>query len=114
MRSKTKMVHGGITRDEQTGAVSVPIYQVSTYKQDGVGDFRGYEYSRTGNPTRHALETVIADLENGKHGFAFGSGMAAITTVMMLLHAGEHVILTDDVYGGSFRLMTKVLNRFEL
>ncbi|WP_096273706.1 bifunctional cystathionine gamma-lyase/homocysteine desulfhydrase [Paucisalibacillus globulus] len=114
MRSKTKMVHGGITRDEQTGAVSVPIYQVSTYKQDGVGDFRGYEYSRTGNPTRHALETVIADLENGKHGFAFGSGMAAITTVMMLLHAGEHVILTDDVYGGSYRLMTKVLNRFEL
>lgn len=114
MRSKTKMVHGGITRDEQTGAVSVPIYQVSTYKQDGVGNFRGYEYSRTGNPTRHALETVIADLENGSHGFAFGSGMAAITTVMMLLDAGDHVILTDDVYGGSYRLMTKVLERFDL
>ncbi|MEN2767755.1 bifunctional cystathionine gamma-lyase/homocysteine desulfhydrase [Ornithinibacillus xuwenensis] len=114
MRSKTKMVHGGITRDEQTGAVSVPIYQVSTYKQDGVGNFRGYEYSRTGNPTRHALETVIADLENGNHGFAFGSGMAAITTIMMLLNADEHVILTDDVYGGSYRLMTKVLNRFNL
>ncbi|WP_010093781.1 bifunctional cystathionine gamma-lyase/homocysteine desulfhydrase [Ornithinibacillus scapharcae] len=114
MRSKTKMVHGGITRDEQTGAVSVPIYQVSTYKQDGVGNFRGYEYSRTGNPTRHALETVIADLENGTHGFAFGSGMAAITTVMMLLDSGDHVVLTDDVYGGSYRLMTKVLNRFDL
>jgi cystathionine gamma-lyase / homocysteine desulfhydrase len=114
MRSKTKMVHGGITRDENTGAVSVPIYQVSTYKQDGVGNLRGYEYSRTGNPTRHALETVIADLENGTHGFAFGSGMAAITTVMMLLNAGDHVVLTDDVYGGSFRLMTKVLKRFNL
>lgn len=114
MRSKTKMIHGGITRDEQTGAVSVPIYQVSTYKQDGVGNFRGYEYSRTGNPTRHALETVIADLENGTHGFAFGSGMAAITTVMMLLNSGDHVVLTDDVYGGSYRLMTKVLNRFNL
>ncbi|MBC5636579.1 bifunctional cystathionine gamma-lyase/homocysteine desulfhydrase [Ornithinibacillus sp. BX22] len=114
MRSKTKMVHGGITRDEQTGAVSVPIYQVSTYKQDGVGNFRGYEYSRTGNPTRHALETVIAELENGTHGFAFGSGMAAITTVMMLLDAGDHVVLTDDVYGGSYRLMSKVLNRFDL
>lgn len=114
MRSKTKMIHGGITRDEQTGAVSVPIYQVSTYKQDGVGNFRGYEYSRTGNPTRHALETVIADLENGTHGFAFGSGMAAITTVMMLLNSGDHVVLTDDVYGGSYRLMTKVLNRFDL
>ncbi|WP_047982533.1 bifunctional cystathionine gamma-lyase/homocysteine desulfhydrase [Ornithinibacillus contaminans] len=114
MRSKTKMIHGGITRDEQTGAVSVPIYQVSTYKQDGVGNFRGYEYSRTGNPTRHALETVIADLENGSRGFAFGSGMAAISTVMMLLDAGDHVVLTDDVYGGSYRLMTKVLNRFNL
>ncbi|WP_026905631.1 bifunctional cystathionine gamma-lyase/homocysteine desulfhydrase [Paucisalibacillus globulus] len=114
MRSKTKMVHGGITGDEQTGAVSVPIYQVSTYKQDGVGNFRGYEYSRTGNPTRHALETVIASLENGTHGFAFGSGMAAITTVMMLLKSGDHVVMTDDVYGGSFRLMTKVLERFDL
>lgn len=114
MRDKTRMIHGGITRDETTGAVSVPVYQVSTYKQDSVGNFRGYEYSRTGNPTRHALETVIADLENGKAGFAYGSGMAAITSVMMLLDAGDHVILTDDVYGGSYRLMTKVLSRFNL
>ncbi|SHG20841.1 bifunctional cystathionine gamma-lyase/homocysteine desulfhydrase [Ornithinibacillus halophilus] len=114
MKAKTKMVHGGITRDEQTGAVSVPIYQVSTYKQDGVGNFRGYEYSRTGNPTRHALEEVIADLENGHAGFAFGSGMAAITSVMMLFNSGDHIVMTDDVYGGSYRLMTKVLNRFEL
>ncbi|MFD2042815.1 bifunctional cystathionine gamma-lyase/homocysteine desulfhydrase [Ornithinibacillus salinisoli] len=114
MRAKTKMIHGGITGDEQTGAVSVPIYQVSTYKQDSVGNHRGFEYSRTGNPTRHALESVIANLENGTAGFAFGSGMAAITTVMMLLDSGDHVVMTDDVYGGSYRLMTKVLNRFEL
>src|SRR5690625_5908436 len=78
MRDKTKMIHGGITSDEETGAVSVPIYQVSTYKQEGAGNLRGgYEYSRTGNPTRHALESVISDLENGEAGFAFGSGMAA-------------------------------------
>ncbi|AXI08679.1 cystathionine gamma-synthase [Oceanobacillus zhaokaii] len=114
MRAKTKIIHGGITNDENTGAVSVPIYQVSTYKQDGVGNHRGYEYSRTGNPTRHALETVIANLENGEAGFAFGSGMAAITSIMMLFDAGDHVVMTDDVYGGSYRLMTKVLNRFNL
>jgi len=114
MRAKTKMIHGGITGDKQTGSVSVPIYQVSTYKQDGVGNHRGYEYSRTGNPTRHALETVIAELENGKAGFAFGSGMAAISSVMMLFNAGDHVVLTDDVYGGSYRVTTKVLSRFNL
>lgn len=114
MRSKTKMIHGGVTGDEQTGAVSVPIYQVSTYKQDQVGKHRGYEYSRTGNPTRHALETVISDLENGKAGFAFGSGMAAITSIMMLFDAEDHVVMTDDVYGGTYRLMTSVLNRFKL
>ncbi|SES68623.1 cystathionine gamma-lyase [Oceanobacillus limi] len=114
MRAKTKMIHGGITGDDKTGAVSVPIYQVSTYKQDGVGNHRGFEYSRTGNPTRHALETVIAELENGKAGFAFGSGMAAITSVMMLFNSGDHIVMTDDVYGGSYRLTTSVLNRFEL
>lgn len=114
MRAKTRMIHGGITGDEQTGAVSVPIYQVSTYKQDQVGKHRGYEYSRTGNPTRHALETVISDLENGKAGFAFGSGMAAITSIMMLFNSDDHVIMTDDVYGGTYRLMTSVLNRFKL
>ncbi|MGY0693840.1 bifunctional cystathionine gamma-lyase/homocysteine desulfhydrase [Virgibacillus sp. FSP13] len=114
MRAKTKMIHGGITGDEQTGAVSVPIYQVSTYKQDSVGNHRGYEYSRTGNPTRHALESVIANLENGETGFAFGSGMAAISSVMMLLDADDHILMTDDVYGGTYRLMTSVLNRFHL
>ena len=111
MRQKTKLIHGGVGEDLQTGAVSVPIYQVSTYKQDEVGKHKGYEYSRTGNPTRHALEELIKDIENGEAGFAFSSGMAAITSVMMLFSAGDHVILTDDVYGGTYRLMSKVLNR---
>ncbi|MGD7042932.1 bifunctional cystathionine gamma-lyase/homocysteine desulfhydrase [Jeotgalibacillus proteolyticus] len=112
MKPKTKLIHGGIFGDEATGAVSTPIYQVSTYKQDGVGGLRnGYEYSRTGNPTRHALEELIRDLENGVAGFAFGSGMAAISSVMMMFGAGSHIIMTDDVYGGSFRVMTKVLNQ---
>jgi cystathionine gamma-lyase/homocysteine desulfhydrase len=112
LKQKTKLIHGGIAGDPHTGAVSVPIYQVSTYKQEAVGKHSGFEYSRTGNPTRHALEELIKDLENGEAGFAFGSGMAAITAVMMLFNSGDHVILTDDVYGGTYRVMTKVLNRF--
>lgn len=112
MRQKTKLIHGGISNDPHTGAVSIPIYQVSTYKQEGVGGHKGFEYSRTGNPTRHALEELIKDLEGGTRGFAFGSGMAAITAVVMLFNSGDHIILTDDVYGGTFRVMTKVLNRF--
>ncbi|MFY4774841.1 bifunctional cystathionine gamma-lyase/homocysteine desulfhydrase [Metabacillus sp. RGM 3146] len=111
MKKLTKMIHGGIVGDEHTGAVSIPVYQVSTYKQEGIGGHKGFEYSRTGNPTRHALEELIADLEEGKAGFAFGSGMAAITAVMMLFNSGDHVVLTDDVYGGTYRVMTKVLNR---
>lgn len=112
MRRKTKLIHGGISEDPATGAVTFPIYQVSTYKQEGIGGHKGYEYSRTGNPTRHALEELIKEIESGKAGFAFGSGMAAITAVIMLFNSGDHVILTDDVYGGTFRVMTKVLNRF--
>jgi cystathionine gamma-lyase / homocysteine desulfhydrase len=112
MRKKTMLIHGGIFGDATTGAVSTPIYQVSTYKQDGIGNHKGFEYSRTGNPTRHALEELMKDLEGGKRGFAFASGMAAITAVMMLFNQGDHVILTDDVYGGTFRVMSKVLNRF--
>lgn len=114
MKPKTRLIHGGIFGDEATGAVSTPIYQVSTYKQEAVGKFKGYEYSRTGNPTRHALEELIADIELGHAGFAFGSGMAAISSVMMLFSAGDHVILTDDVYGGTYRVVNKVLNRFGL
>lgn len=114
MKRRTKMVHSGITGDQHTGAVSVPIYQVSTYKQPEAGKHTGYEYSRTGNPTRHALETVIAEIENGTRGFAYASGMVAITSIMMLLKAGDHIVLTDDVYGGTYRLATKVLNRMDL
>lgn len=112
MKRKTKLIHGGVPSDPHTGAVNVPIYQVSTYKQDGVGNHKGFEYSRTGNPTRHALEELIKDLEEGTRGFAFSSGMAAITAVMMLFKKGDHILLTDDVYGGTFRVMTKVLNKF--
>ncbi len=113
MKKKTQLIHGGVFGDEHTGAVSTPIYQVSTYKQNGVGNF-AYEYSRTGNPTREALESLIADLEGGHRGFAFGSGMAAIAAVMNMYKSGDHIVFTDDVYGGSYRLMTKVLNRFNL
>ncbi|MGJ3222141.1 bifunctional cystathionine gamma-lyase/homocysteine desulfhydrase [Geobacillus thermoleovorans] len=114
MRRKTMLIHGGIPGDPHTGAVSVPIYQVSTYKQEEVGKHKGFEYSRTGNPTRAALEKLIADLEGGEAGFAFASGMAAITAVMMLFQSGDHLVLTDDVYGGTYRVMTNVLNRFGL
>ncbi len=93
----------GIVGDEQTGAVSVPIYQVSTYKQEGAGKHTGYEYSRTGNPTRHALEELIKEIEGGYAGFAFGSGMAATTAVFMLFNSGDHVLITDDVYGGTYQ-----------
>ncbi|HET7628376.1 MAG TPA: bifunctional cystathionine gamma-lyase/homocysteine desulfhydrase [Bacillales bacterium] len=111
MRKKTQMIHGGINGDEQTGAVSVPIYQVSTFEEDAPGKHRGYEYSRSGNPTRHALEELIKDLEHGEAGLAFASGMAAITAVMTLFNSGDHIVMTDDVYGGTYRVMTKVLNR---
>src|SRR5690625_3560654 len=114
MKAKTKMVHGGITGDERTGAVSVPIYQVSTYKQEQAGQPGDYEYSRTGNPTRQALETVIADLESGQAGCAFSSGMGAMTSIMMLFQADDHIIMTDDVYGGSYRLMSNVLHQFKI
>lgn len=112
MRKETKCVHGGVFGDEATGAVSVPIYQVSTYRQEGVGRHKGYEYSRTGNPTRSALEQLIAELENGVRGFAFASGMAAISSVVMLFERGDHFIVGDDVYGGTFRVLSKVFNRF--
>ncbi|GER66733.1 bifunctional cystathionine gamma-lyase/homocysteine desulfhydrase [Weizmannia acidilactici] len=113
MRKKTKFIHGGISRDPYTGAVSVPVHHASTFKQDGVGNFK-YEYARTGNPTREALEKLIADIEEGTRGFAFGSGMAAITAVIQLFSAGDHILATDDVYGGTFRVLTKVMNRFNI
>lgn len=108
MRKKTALIHGGITTDAQTGAVSLPIFQASTFKQKSVGDFT-YEYGRTGNPTREGVESFIATIEQGTHGFAFASGMAAIHAVMQLFEAGDHLLITDDVYGGTYRLMTKIL-----
>lgn len=103
MNKKTKLIHGGHTTDDYTGAVTTPIYQTSTYLQDDIGDLRqGYEYSRTANPTRSSVESVIAALENGKHGFAFSSGVAAISAVVMLLDKGDHIILNSDVYGGRY------------
>jgi len=111
LRLDTKCIHGGVFGDPHTGAVSVPIYQVSTYKQEGIGRHRGYEYSRTGNPTRAALEQLIADLENGKRGLAFASGMAAISTVLSLFSRGDHLIVGDDVYGGTYRVLSHVFSR---
>lgn len=112
MNIETLLIHGGIDGDEQTGAVSVPIYQTSTYKQAGIGEHKGYEYSRTGNPTRHALEKLIAELEGGYAGYAFASGMAAITTVLMLFKSGDKILISNNIYGGTFRVLDKVLLNF--
>ena len=113
MNKKTLLIHGGKTTDAYTGAVTTPIYQTSTYEQDGIGNLRqDYEYSRTANPTRTALETLIADLEHGTNGYAFGSGMAAISAVIMLLDKGDHILINSDVYGGTYRALTKVFSRF--
>lgn len=111
MKMKTKLIHGGISHDEATGSVNVPIHQTSTYKQEKVGKHKGYEYSRTGNPTRFAVEELIKDLEEGVRGFAFGSGSAGTHAVLSLFSQGDHIIVGDDVYGGTYRLMNKVLVR---
>ena len=113
-RFETRAVHDGQPPDPATGAVIVPIYQTSTYAQEAPGRHRGYEYSRTGNPTRAALETSLASLEEGAHGLAFASGMAAITAVTYLLNPGEHVVAPDDIYGGTYRLLVRVLERYGL
>jgi len=105
----TRAIHAGQPPDEATGAVVVPIYQTSTYAQAAVGKHRGYEYSRTANPTRAALEQCIAALEGGNHGLAFGSGMAAEATIMQLLKPGDHTVAVDDLYGGTYRLFRQVL-----
>ena len=111
---ESAFIHGGIYGEQATGAVNVPIYQTSTYEQHGLGENTGWEYSRTGNPTRAALEALIAELEGGKAGFAFGSGMAAITTVLSLFHAGDKILISSNVYGGTFRVLDKVFKNFEL
>jgi cystathionine gamma-lyase len=105
----TRAIHAGQPPDPATGAVTVPIYQTSTFAQEAVGKHRGYEYARTGNPTRAALEQCIAALEGGAHGLAFASGMAAESAVMQLLKPGDHTVSTDDLYGGTYRLFRRVL-----
>jgi cystathionine gamma-lyase len=107
----TRAIHGGQHPDPLTGAVMPPIYATSTYAQESPGVHKGFEYSRSQNPTRFAFEAAIADLESGAHGFAFASGLAAISTVLELLDSGDHVIASDDLYGGSFRLFDKVRKR---
>ncbi len=107
----TRTIHGGQSHDPLTGAVMVPIYATSTYAQTSPGVHKGYEYSRSQNPTREAFQRCIADLESGTEGFAFASGLAAIATVLELLSTGDHVVVSDDVYGGSFRLFERVRRR---
>lgn len=113
MKFETKLIHGGISEDPHTGATSIPIYMASTFHQTKIGESK-YEYSRSGNPTRDAVEALIAELEGGTQGFAFASGSAAIDTVFSLFSAGDHFIVGDDVYGGTFRLIDTVLKRFDM
>ena len=114
MKFSTKAIHAGQEPDPTTGAVSVPIYQTSTYAQEGLGKHKGFEYARTQNPTRMALEQNLAALEGGRSCFAFASGMAATNAVMTLLKGGDHVIVSDNTYGGTFRLFDKILRNFGL
>jgi len=113
-RFATRAVHAGQVPDPLAGAVMTPIYQTSTYVQDGLGRHKGYEYARTRNPTREALERNVAALEGGRHGFAFGSGLAAVDAVLKLLSAGDHVVSGENVYGGTHRQMTHVWARLGL
>lgn len=112
MKKNSLLIHGGISIDEKTGAVNIPIYQTSTYKQKAFGENSGYEYSRTGNPTREALEKLVADIEYGKRGFAFASGLAAITAVLSLFKSGDKILITNNLYGGTFRVIDKVFSNF--
>ena len=111
---ESAFIQGGIYGDKTTGAVNVPIYQTSTYEQSGLGENTGWEYSRTGNPTRAAVEALIAELEGGTHGFAFASGMAAIAAVLNLFKSGDRIVISSNVYGGTFRILDKIFKNFKL
>ncbi len=111
---ETRTIHAGCEPDSGTGAIMTPIFQTSTYVQESPGKHKGYDYSRTHNPTRTALEKNIASLEEGNYGLAFSSGMSAISTITQMLNTGDHIICSDDVYGGTFRLFDKVLKKFKL
>lgn len=114
MKFGTKVIHAGIEPDPSTGAIMTPIFQTSTYVQDAPGDHKGYEYARTQNPTRTVLERNLAALENGSDAICFASGLAAMDSVLKLLNPGDEVIATDDLYGGSYRLMTKVFGKYDI
>ena len=114
MKFNTKTIHGGQITEKGYGAVMPPIYQTSTYSQSSPGKHQGYEYSRTHNPTRHALESSLASIENGQFGLAFGSGLAAIDAVLKLFKPGDEIISTNDLYGGSYRLFTKIFEKYGL
>ncbi|NRD22034.1 cystathionine gamma-synthase [Winogradskyella litoriviva] len=112
MKFNTKTIHGGQKPDAAYGAIMPPIYQTSTFAQTSPGEHKGYEYARSGNPTRNALEEAVASIENGKFGLAFGSGLAAIDAVLKLLKPGDEVVSTNDLYGGTYRLFTKIYEDF--
>ncbi|MCO5259643.1 MAG: cystathionine gamma-synthase [Crocinitomicaceae bacterium] len=112
MKFGTKAIHAGVKPDESTGAIMTPIFQTSTYVQEGVGNHKGYEYSRTLNPTRHALEKSLAAIENGKYGACFGSGLAAIDCVIKMLNPGDEVVSTNDLYGGTYRLFRTIFEKY--
>ena len=112
MKFGTKTIHAGQEADPTTGAIMTPIYQTSTYVQASPGNHKGYEYSRTGNPTRNALEQNLAALENGKYGLCFGSGLGAIDAIIKLLSPGDEVISTNDLYGGTYRIFTQIFENY--
>src|SRR4030095_16209769 len=111
MQATTQLIHS-IPVDAQTGAIAVPIYQTSTFVQEAPGVNKGFDYARTGNPTRATLEQIIAQLENGSVGIAFASGLAAIDAILKLLQSGDEIVAVDDIYGGAFRLFTQVYEKF--
>lgn len=112
MKLGTKLIHAGVTPDPSTGAIMTPIFQTSTYVQSAPGEHKGYEYARTQNPTRDALQNALAAIENGKFGISFGSGLAATDAVMKLLNPGDEVIASNDLYGGTYRIFTKIFERY--
>ncbi len=114
MKFSTRAIHVGQEPDPSTGALMTPIFQTSTYAQTGMGEHKGFEYARTGNPTRTALEACLASLENGKYGLAFASGLAAEQAVLSLLNAGDHMIACDDLYGGTYRIFERILRRYNI
>src|SRR5215210_7268895 len=112
MKAATKFIHAGVEPDPSTGSIMTPVYQTSTYVQAAPGDNKGYEYARSQNPTRFALEKAMAVIENGKYGLVFSSGVAATDAVIKLLTPGDEVIAGNDMYGGTYRLFTKVFEKF--